>query len=362
MKIRQLTVRNFRGLIEQTVDFTDADGNVRPLTVIVGPNRSGKTTLLDALHLVYSQVNAAPQPEMQPLFGTPAPSRQGLADPRLRPDPNKPIEIELAFALDEPDEWDALGDVASALQDDAPVPAEAPKLRFQLPNPDGSIKGVLEQSPRLASRGLRGRSEAGTAIARRVIDHAIFDRIGGLLYLDQNRTIDPASALARPASADQLARAATAGDILPWIELQARLAVRWDPDKKGPSGWSRLRDLFARLARPATIDDMEPFPEGYDLLLRDTHTDRRYSLAGASSGERMMLRLAASLTAFGHRRSVVLIDEVELHLHPRWQRNLLHFCKLGADGDTQFIVTTHSDTIMRYVDPAAVVSLGDLDE
>lgn len=354
MKIRHLTVRNFRGITEQSINFTDVDGKVRPLTVIVGPNRSGKTTLLDALHLVYALLNNAREPELRPHFDP--------ADPRLRPNPNRPIEVEISFSLDVRDEWYALLEVAHALGDVKPPHADVYILKFQWPKPEESTFGVVQQVPEMANLVFRGRAAARVAISRRRTDVGIVERLGGILYLDQRRSIDNLRNVAQYANADQLAQSATVGDILPWMEKQAVLDVRWDPAVKGPSGWTRMCDLFARLAHPTTIDDMEPFPEGFDLRLRDTRTDRTYYLAGTSSGERMMLRIAASLTAFGLRRSAVLIDELELHLHPRWQRNLLHFCKLGADGDTQFIVTTHSDTILRYVEPSAIVSLGSLEQ
>ncbi|MCB9543463.1 MAG: AAA family ATPase [Myxococcales bacterium] len=359
MKIRHLTVRNFRGLTEQSVDFTDADGKVRPLTVIVGPNRSGKTTLLDAIHIAQAVSSSPTTPTFRPGFDA--------GDPRLRPNPNRSITVQIDFELEAADEPAAIDEIALVVA--GPVFAVQPRQTLTLSwpplPPPLTVRGTFlpgaDDGSLDARAAFAARARAHEGIARRLIERSILDRIGGVLYLDQNRHFPTSIPLAQTASDLQLAQAAAAGDILPWIELQARLDVRWDPATKGPSGWTRLRDLFARLARPSVIDDMEPFPEGYDLRFRDTRTDRTYYLAGTSSGERMMLRLAASLTAFGHRRSVVLIDEIELHLHPRWQRNLLHFCQQGADGDTQFIVTTHSDTFLHYVDPGAIVSLGDLD-
>lgn len=359
MKIRHLTVRNFRGLTEQSVDFTDADGKVRPLTVIVGPNRSGKTTLLDAIHIAQAVSSSPTTPTFRPGFDA--------GDPRLRPNPNRSITVQIDFELEAADEPAAIDEVARMFPTRVLPVKPRQTLTVDWPPPSATLasSGTAlpgeEDDSEAAQTAFAARARAHEGIARRLIERAILDRIGGVLYLDQNRHFPTSIPLAQTASDLQLAQAAAAGDILPWIELQARLDVRWDPATKGPSGWTRLRDLFARLARPSVIDDMEPFPEGYDLRFRDTRTDRTYYLAGTSSGERMMLRLAASLTAFGHRRSVVLIDEIELHLHPRWQRNLLHFCQHGADGDTQFIVTTHSDTFLHYVDPGAIVTLGDLD-
>ncbi len=354
MKIRRLTVRNFRGLDSASLDFTDGDGRVRPLTVIVGPNRSGKTTFLDALHLVHASLGNARRPALRPEFDP--------DDPRLRPDPNRPIQVEIEWSFDSKDEWFALVDVATALGDTPPPWAERYAMTFHWPRPDTGHFGVVEQSPDFTNLAFRGRGQTRVGLSRRVVEVAVLERVGGLLYLDQRRAIDHHRNLSRPASSDDLAESASAGDILPWLELQARLDTRWDPETKGPSGWTRCRQIFARLARPSTIDDMEPFLDGYDLRFRDTRTGTTYFLAGTSSGERMLLRITASLTAFGPRRSVVLIDEIEQHLHPRWQRSLLHFCRSGYEGDTQFIVTTHSDSILRYVDPTAVISLGGLDQ
>ncbi|MFZ4816897.1 MAG: AAA family ATPase, partial [Phototrophicaceae bacterium] len=43
MKLKKLTIENFRGIEHFEHDFTDELGRVRDLTVIVGPNGSGKT-------------------------------------------------------------------------------------------------------------------------------------------------------------------------------------------------------------------------------------------------------------------------------------------------------------------------------
>src|SRR5262249_50351994 len=44
--------------------------------------------------------------------------------------------------------------------------------------------------------------------------------------------------------------------------------------------------------------------------------------------------------------AVVLIDEIDLHLHPKWQRELLYYLS-NLFPNTQFIVTTHSPLIVQ---------------
>ena len=54
--------------------------------------------------------------------------------------------------------------------------------------------------------------------------------------------------------------------------------------------------------------------------------------------------------------AVVLIDEVELHLHPSWQQRIL--ADLGATfPNTQFIVSTHSPQVLTTVKPEHIFEL-----
>ena len=55
---------------------------------------------------------------------------------------------------------------------------------------------------------------------------------------------------------------------------------------------------------------------------------------------------------------VVLIDELDLHLHPRWQRHVVGDLR-RAFPRLQFIVTTHSPFIVQSMKPEEVLSLDD---
>ena len=49
MRIARAVIENFRHIKRLELDFTDSLGRVRDTTVLIGPNTSGKTTVLDAL-------------------------------------------------------------------------------------------------------------------------------------------------------------------------------------------------------------------------------------------------------------------------------------------------------------------------
>jgi predicted ATPase len=93
----------------------------------------------------------------------------------------------------------------------------------------------------------------------------------------------------------------------------------------------------------------------------------RLSLQQLSDGERAFIAMLGDLVRRlalanpelanpleGH--GVVLIDELELHLHPRWQREVVE--KLRASfPNIQFIATTHSPFVIQSLRPGELITL-----
>ena len=86
-----------------------------------------------------------------------------------------------------------------------------------------------------------------------------------------------------------------------------------------------------------------------------------------SDGQRAVLALAADLArrmAQGNphledplaSEAIVLIDEVELHLHPSWQQRILKDLRRTFP-KAQFIVSTHSPQVLTTVEPEHIVEL-----
>ena len=93
----------------------------------------------------------------------------------------------------------------------------------------------------------------------------------------------------------------------------------------------------------------------------------KLSLDQLSGGYRIVLALAADLArrmVQGNphlddplkSEAVVLIDEVELHLHPRWQQRILGDLQRTFP-NAQFIVSTHSPQVLTTVAPQHIVEL-----
>jgi|TARA_R110000744_G_scaffold19713_6_gene51864 predicted ATP-binding protein involved in virulence len=54
-----------------------------------------------------------------------------------------------------------------------------------------------------------------------------------------------------------------------------------------------------------------------------------------------------------HGQGIVLIDEIELHLHPKWQQNIVNVL-VKTFPNIQFIVTTHSPQVLSTVDKSCI--------
>lgn len=106
--------------------------------------------------------------------------------------------------------------------------------------------------------------------------------------------------------------------------------------------------------KPRTdIDDIMKEPWFYF-----TDGDRQYELAELSGGERAVFPLIVDFANWNLNNSVILIDEIELHLHPPMQQALVRALRrLG--NNNQFIITTHSDAVVDILPEASILRVRD---
>ena len=112
--------------------------------------------------------------------------------------------------------------------------------------------------------------------------------------------------------------------------------------------------------------DVEPLRFSVSVTPEDGQPEK-LELDQLSGGQRAVLTLAADLAwrmALGNphlpdplgSEAIVLIDEVELHLHPSWQQRILSDLRRTFP-NAQFIVSTHSPQILTTVEPKHIVEL-----
>ena len=105
---------------------------------------------------------------------------------------------------------------------------------------------------------------------------------------------------------------------------------------------------------------------GYEELVMQKEKQEILPVSLLSDGTKAMISLIADL-AFRcvclnglsgldsplNSPGIVMIDEIDLHLHPRWQQRVLHSLR-QAFPNIQFIVTTHSPQVLSTVDRSAI--------
>ena len=111
-----------------------------------------------------------------------------------------------------------------------------------------------------------------------------------------------------------------------------------------------LSDLLKTLGYGWELECTNPLTNQYDIVL--TKQGTRFNAKAASSGERELLNYAFSIHVLKISDALIIVDEPELHLHPRWQVILLElFENLAQTTGNQFLLATHSPA---FVSPQSI--------
>ena len=115
--------------------------------------------------------------------------------------------------------------------------------------------------------------------------------------------------------------------------------------------------LFSRIVAlkgPVLREEIDDFLSEPWFYLYDGKN--QYEISEMSGGERAIFPILMDFVNWNINNSVILIDEIELHLHPPMQQTFLRALpKLGTNN--QFIITTHSDHIEQLVPNDSIIRL-----
>jgi len=159
-------------------------------------------------------------------------------------------------------------------------------------------------------------------------------------------------------------------DFFEWFKAKEDEELR--DQKRDPNVVSKelqaVRTAITSMIPSASQPRIEFGPLRFTVSIRsETGTREDLTLDQLGGGYRVMLALVADLArrmAQGnpHRESpctceaIVLIDEIDLHLHPAWQQRVLDDL-LRTFPNTQFLVSTHSPQVLTSVKPELIVEL-----
>ncbi|MDM8551428.1 AAA family ATPase [Desulfobacterales bacterium HSG2] len=151
---------------------------------------------------------------------------------------------------------------------------------------------------------------------------------------------------------------------------------KWQENIEKQLGENNILDAVRDAVYSVLSDDNNRFSELSVNWLNDPNGEMFVHKNGIplninqlSSGEKTLLVIVSDLArclviANPHRKNpldgyaIILIDEVDLHLHPGWQRAIIPKLQKTFP-NSQFIVTTHSPLVLSKIKPRHVVILSD---
>lgn len=353
MKLKRLYIRNFKGIKEVEIDFMGPSGP-RQLTCLIGDNGAGKTTVLQAISYYFSMIK-------EPVTKKMGISWNGILTERISSLGDTHVEMDFIFS---DSEVNLINDI---FQKWVNVFAGSDNLLGGGPKFNGNeiqIKYELGKfiNPKHADSSYRlliGRELVEVVSKSRPALRDEFISLGDIFWFTQYRNHGSIFNL------DEEERGKGAGRELGWFNSTYKLTeilVKWwsyhtSPQKAGYTDYIAVLEKYFKILFPdISFMGSMPGPGQYDatplndwyFMLKDS--EREYDIAEMSSGEQAIFSI---LFEFVRRNiiqseSIILIDELELHLHPPQQQALLTALpKIGPD--CQFIITTHSDYLSNAI-------------
>ena len=115
-----------------------------------------------------------------------------------------------------------------------------------------------------------------------------------------------------------------------------------------------IRELFAVRLKKPEYDSAQPF-----ILCEYEERGASYDLASAGSGFHQTLLLFAFI--YGRDSAVLLVDEPDAHLHVWLQTRVFDRLRaLARDRNRQLVLATHAETILEAAEPAQILSFAGL--
>jgi len=363
VKVRRLRVECFKRFKEQVFDFTDEESGLpKDLVVLVGPNGSGKSSVLQAIAALMSQATG----RLERVSGLDWPGFDlSLAGGAWRTPLS--LEVEVEFSPQEIASTNEYHRRTLRLRG-KPKGADAYDLTvIRLRLRDDKAEADSWEETRL----FRGREDAASLLRYRDAGHDVLRTVGTVLWYTEHRTsttisLDGSSSTRGTNGAQQTKE-------IPPDLLRDRLGHLMAFHERVVRDQYQLRDgerdLFGDLLRLYNlvfpnrgIETTVPRSGVNEVLdapwvyFWDGH--RQYEFVEMSGGERAVFPILFDFANWHVHNSVILIDEIELHLHPPLQQALITALpELGRNN--QFIITTHSDSVEAIVPPSSIMRLED---
>jgi len=337
MRIDQLFVQNFKGFEHKTINFSPQ------FNVLSGDNATGKTAILDALTIGLSALfqgfdNISSRPiksdEMRHI------GYQMGAELKLEPQPPAIVRCS--------------GEVVETRMSWECSLAKSEKSRTTYKN----AKPIIDKAKQLLERVRTGDK----SLILPVLSYYGTGRLW-IQKTERLKTIKPNSRLSEYKGC--LEPASDEKRLLRWLKTMEIAALQ----RKVSIGV--LEGLRAAVKNCLEGCESVYFDIPHDKLIATLANEQILPTKMLSDGQRITLGMVADIAhkaaslnpqlenqAAIETPGVVLIDEIDLHLHPNWQRKIINSLKTTFP-KIQFIATTHSPFIIQSLREGELIDLND---
>jgi len=353
MKVQSVELKYFKKFANPPVfDFTDPEtGLARNLIVLIGMNGSGKTSLLQAIAATLGTATGRLQKFSD--LDWPGFNYELLGNNWGKFQPELTLQVQFSSQ-----ELEAVAEFYQKLQGMGhnytvpPAQKHSVKLTWRSP----SERVLADTAAELFQ--FKGREYAKRL--RRSEGFQAFERVGSVFWYTEQRTAtsltteDPEIRLeiTEDNLRDRLSKLRQFHQDVETGRIQLRLGQKdlYAEIERAYKGVFPERSFLGPVPRE-NIDDIlsEPWFYVYDGR-------KQYEISEMSGGERAVFPILVDFANWNIHNSLILIDEIELHLHPPMQQAFLR--SLTKQGNNnQFIITTHSDYVEQLVPEAHIIRL-----
>ena len=343
MKIKNIELRNYKKFVaEKHISFLNSNNEINDLSLIVGNNGTGKSSLLQAIVAMIA-------PLTRDRVEVPAIDWSGF-EYRFIQSGRMPLHIQanIEFSECELVETIKYAKKLNELGDKSGIPNKNNEVVVKF---DYEKQKPFVVGPKGNFFQFSGYQYAKKLTSFEADKTKLFEKVGNIYWYTEQRTsynvndifdkeipqIDSIRSFLSSAYNFHLAlvnkkRELKEGEFDFYEKLSELYSIIFT-DRKFVGSAPRF-DLFEKSSAP-------------DFFLSDGKN--QYELSEMSAGERAIFPILMDFARYNINNSIIIIDEVELHLHaPLQQAFIRALPKLGKSN--QFILTTHSDNVSVMFD------------
>jgi len=354
MKIESVTVRNFKRFDNLEISFKNKTlQEVADRFLILGDNGTGKTTLLQAIALPLELATKKIQSVSDFDWN-------GFLTGRFWAWGAPYIELEISF---EKDELEATCSVARRWYEAQPKefrphnfvePGRSHSVRLTL---NGEYLKVGKDNSLEERSQFQGRYYAERLLYRDPSIRSEFSKLPSIFWFDQFRNFS--SKPLSEVSGDSLNARRSGNSSDSGVGQLRQYLLEWQERQRNPQKnasddyFKQLENFYTRvfpqrsfIGREEGYSSDSPTEKKIYFTLNDGH--RTYDIVEMSGGEQSVFFILYEIVRQQIAYSVVLIDEIDLNLHPPAAQILVN--QLPKIAPTcQFIFTTHSEAVSNVI-------------